>query len=271
MSEPILELRNVSKHFGSVLALEGISLQVFPGEVCCLLGDNGAGKSTLIKILSGVHTPSSGEVLVDGAPVRFSSPRAALDRGIATVYQDLAMVPLMSITRNFFMGREPVKGRGPLRRFDHGFANEVARTEMAKIGIRIRDPGQAVGTLSGGERQCVAIARAVYFGARVLILDEPTSALGVKQAGMVLRYVAQARAQNLSVIFISHNVHHAYPVGDKFMLLNRGRSLGYFDKSAISREEVTSMMAGGEALRELEHELAEFSRPKPAAAELSNR
>jgi simple sugar transport system ATP-binding protein len=270
MSEPILELRNVSKHFGSVLALEGISLQVFPGEVCCLLGDNGAGKSTLIKILSGVHTLSSGEVLVDGAPVRFSSPRDALDRGIATVYQDLAMVPLMSITRNFFMGREPVKGRGPLRRFDHRFANQVARAEMAKIGIRIRDPGQAVGTLSGGERQCVAIARAVYFGARVLILDEPTSALGVKQAGMVLRYVAQARAQNLGVIFISHNVHHAYPVGDKFMLLNRGRSLGYFDKSAVSREEVTSMMAGGEALRELEHELAEFARPKPAV-ELSNR
>jgi simple sugar transport system ATP-binding protein len=195
-------------------------------------------------------------MLVDGEPVSFASPREALDRGIATVYQDLAMVPLMSIARNFFMGREPVKGRGPLQHFDHAFANRVAREEMARIGIRIRDPGQAVGTLSGGERQCVAIARAVYFGARVLILDEPTSALGVKQAGIVLRYVAQARSQGLAVIFITHNVHHAYPVGDKFMLLNRGRSLGYFAKSEVSREAVTSMMAGGEDLAALEHELA---------------
>jgi simple sugar transport system ATP-binding protein len=265
MSQPILEMRNVSKHFGSVLALQDISLQVYPGEVCCLLGDNGAGKSTLIKILSGVHPPSSGDVLVDGVPVRFGSPRDALDRGIATVYQDLAMVPLMSITRNFFMGREPVKGRFPLRRLDHKLANQVARDEMDKIGIRLRDPGQAVGTLSGGERQCVAIARAVYFGARVLILDEPTSALGVKQAGMVLRYVAQARAQNLGVVFITHNVHHAYPVGDKFLLLNRGRSMGCFDKAAITREEVTGMMAGGEALRELEQELTQITRPGPGS------
>ena len=230
------------------------------GEVCCLLGDNGAGKSTAIKILSGVHPPSSGEILVDGAPVRFASPRDALDRGIATVYQDLAMVPLMSIARNFFMGREPVKGRGIFQRFDHARANQVARDEMARIGIRIRDPGQAVGTLSGGERQCVAIARAVHFGARVLILDEPTSALGVKQASVVLRYVAQARARGLGVVFITHNVHHAYPVGDRFMLLNRGRSLGYFAKSEISREEVTSMMAGGQDLTELEQDLAEFGR-----------
>jgi simple sugar transport system ATP-binding protein len=261
---PLVELIDVSKNFGSVQALEGISLAVRGGEVCCLLGDNGAGKSTLIKILSGVHQPSSGELRVDGEPVRFASPRHALDRGIATVYQDLAMVPLMSITRNFFMGREPVKGRGPLQRFDHGFANRVALDEMARIGIRVRDPNQAVGTLSGGERQCVAIARAVYFGARVLILDEPTSALGVKQAGVVLRYIAKARARGLGVIFITHNVHHAYPVGDKFMLLNRGRSLGYFDKSAISRDEVTGMMAGGEDLLNLEHELAESARATAA-------
>lgn len=266
MSErrPILELRSASKHFGSVHALMELSLEICPGEVLCLLGDNGAGKSTAIKILSGVYAPSAGEMLVDGEPVHFSSPREALDRGIATVYQDLAMVPLMSIARNFFMGREPVKGRGLLQRFDHAFANRVARDEMAKIGIAIRDPGQAVGTLSGGERQCVAIARAVYFGARVLILDEPTSALGVKQASLVLRYVAQARASGLGVVFITHNVHHAYPVGDRFLLLSRGRSLGCFKKSEISREEVTTMMAGGQDLRELEHELAEFSRTAPA-------
>lgn len=255
--QPIVELRGVSKHFGSVLALRDISIQVFPGEVCCLLGDNGAGKSTLIKILSGVYMPDDGEMLVEGQPVRFSSPRDALDRGIATVYQDLAMVPLMSISRNFFMGREPVKRIGPLRLFDHLKADAVAREEMGKIGIAVRDPGQAVGTLSGGERQCVAIARAVYFGARVLILDEPTSALGVKQASMVLLYVEQARARGLGVIFITHNVNHAYPVGDKFLLLNRGRSMGYFRKDEISREQVTAMMAGGQELTELEKRLTE--------------
>jgi simple sugar transport system ATP-binding protein len=253
---PIIELKGVSKFFGSVVALREVSLQVLPGEVCCLLGDNGAGKSTLIKILSGVYPPDEGDLVVEGHAVRFASPRDALDRGIATVYQDLAMVPLMSVTRNFFMGREPTRGWGPLRYFDHRSANAVALQEMAKIGIRVRDPDQPVGTLSGGERQCVAIARAMHFGARVLILDEPTSALGVKQASMVLLYVAQARARGLGVILITHNVHHAYPVGDKFLLLNRGRSMGYFRKSEISREEVTRMMAGGQELQELEGRIA---------------
>jgi len=228
---PLIEMRNVSKYFGSVIALQDISMSVDAGEVLCLLGDNGAGKSTLINTLSGVHKPSKGQILVEGRPVEFSSPRDALDHGIATVFQDLAMVPLMSITRNFFMGREPTVGRGLFRRIDSAFAERVTREEMRRIGIDVRDPSQAVGTLSGGERQCVAIARAVYFGAKVLILDEPTSALGVSQASMVLRYIAQARARGLGVIFITHNVHHAYPVGDKFTLLNRGRSLGTFAKS----------------------------------------
>jgi simple sugar transport system ATP-binding protein len=257
---PILELQHVSKRFGSVIALSDISMQVRSGEVCCLLGDNGAGKSTLIKILSGVHRPDDGEVLLDGSPVRFSSPRDALDRGIATVYQDLATVPLMSIMRNFFMGREPVVGWGPLRRFNKKFAEAATREEMATIGIAIRDPHQAVGTLSGGERQCVAIARAIYFGARVLILDEPTSALGVKQASTVLRYVAQARADGLAVILITHNVQHAFPVGDRFLLLNRGRSMGFFAKDEVTREEVTNMMAGGTEMRDLEEELAKITK-----------
>ncbi len=261
----IVELRNVSKRFGSVIALEDISLKVRSGEVCCLLGDNGAGKSTLIKILSGVHPPDSGEVSFDGHPVHFSSPRDALDLGIATVYQDLATVPLMSIMRNFFMGREPVKGWGPWQRFDRRFANVVTNEEMAKIGIHIRDPHQAVGTLSGGERQCLAIARAIYFGARVLILDEPTSALGVKQASLVLRYVAQARANGLAVILITHNVQHAYPVGDRFMLLNRGRSMGFFAKSEVTRDEITTMMAGGTELRDLEEELERITPSQPEA------
>ncbi|MDX1540755.1 MAG: ATP-binding cassette domain-containing protein [Geminicoccaceae bacterium] len=265
---PLIDVDNISKHFGSVIALSGVSMKVHAGEVMCLLGDNGAGKSTLIKTLSGVHRPSSGEIRVDGRKVDFDSPRDALDAGIATVYQDLAMIPLMSITRNFFMGREPTTGVGPLRRFDVGAADRIAKEEMHKIGIDVRDPGQAVGTLSGGERQCVAIARAVYFGAKVLILDEPTSALGVKQASMVLRYIAQARARNLGVIFITHNVHHAFPVGDAFTMLNRGRTLGTFRKEETTREEILEMMSGGKELADLDSELAEFARAdagRPAA------
>ena len=257
---------DLEKSYRRRKVVDAISLRVAPGEVVGLLGDNGAGKSTLITILSGVHKPDEGRYLVEGEEVDFNSPREALDRGIATGYQDLAMVPLMSVTRNFFMGREPTRGSGPLQRFDVGSANGIAREEMAKIGIDVRDPSQAVGTLSGGERQCLAIARALYFGAKVLILDEPTSALGVSQASMVLRFIAQARTRGLGVILITHNVHHAYPVGDRFTLLNRGRSLGTFAKNEISREEVLGMMAGGKELDQLTSELEEFARADAAKA-----
>lgn len=257
---PLIDVQHVSKYFGTVIALKDISMSVNAGEVMCLLGDNGAGKSTLIKILSGVHRPSEGHYLFEGKEVHFSSPRDALSVGIATVFQDLAMIPLMGISRNFFLGSEPTRGWGPFRRFDVRRADRVTREELARIGIQVRETSQPVGTLSGGERQSVAIARAVYFGAKVLILDEPTAALGVKEAGIVLRYIAQARARGLAVIFITHNPHHAYPVGDRFTILNRGRSYGTFAKSEISREELTGMMAGGEALEELSHELAEFAR-----------
>ncbi len=256
---PLIEVQNVSKYFGGVIALKDISMTVHAGEVMCLLGDNGAGKSTLIKVLSGVHPPSEGRYLVEGRTVRFASPRDALAVGIATVYQDLAMIPLMSISRNFFLGSEPTKGWGLFKRFDIEHADRVTREELAKMGIYLRDTAQPVGTLSGGERQSVAIARAVHFGAKVLILDEPTAALGVKEAGVVLRYIAQARARGLGVIFITHNVHHAYPIADRFTLLNRGRSYGTFSKADVSREEVVSMMAGGEELEELSHELEEFA------------
>ena len=261
---PLIDVQNISKQFGSVIALSGVSMAVWPGEVHCLLGDNGAGKSTLIKTLSGVHAPSGGQIVIEGTPVVMTGPRDALDRGIATVFQDLAMIPLMSITRNFFMGRELTKGSGPARRFDIDTANRIAREEMRKIGIDVRDPTQAVGTLSGGERQCVAIARAVYFGAKALILDEPTSALGVKQASVVLKYVAQARARGLGVIFITHNVHHAWAVGDKFTVLNRGKTLGTHTKTSITREELLNMMAGGKELEQLSAELDEFSRADQA-------
>jgi simple sugar transport system ATP-binding protein len=251
----LLEVEALSKYYGNIVALKDISTHVNAGEVTCVLGDNGAGKSSFIKILSGVHQQDGGRMLVDGEDVRFTSPRDARARGIATVYQDLAMVPLMSIWRNFFLGAEPRTGFGPMRWIDAGEAKTVVREELRSMGIDIRDPDQPVGTLSGGERQSVAIARAVYFGARVLILDEPTSALGVKQAGVVLRYIVQARDRGVAVIFISHNPHHAYPVGDRFVILNRGRMLGTYAKSEITRDELTRQMAGGAELEQLTHEL----------------
>jgi simple sugar transport system ATP-binding protein len=260
---PLLEVRNLSKFYGNVIALTGITTTVNAGQVTCVLGDNGAGKSTFIKILSGVHQPSEGEFLIDGEPVSFASPRDALDRGIATVYQDLAVVPLMSVWRNFWLGDEPKRGIWPIRWIDIPKAKRIARDELLKMGIDIRDLEQTVGTLSGGERQSVAISRAAYFGARVLILDEPTSALGVKQSGVVLKYVVEAARRNLGVIFITHNPHHAYPVGDRFLILNRGQSLGNFAKEEISQEELTGLMAGGSELRELQHELqAELAKSR---------
>lgn len=259
---PILEVRSISKYFGTVIALNDVSMTLNAGEVMCLLGDNGAGKSTLIKILSGVHKPSEGEYLFEGRPVEFESPRDALDMGIATVYQDLAMIPLMSVARNFFLGSEPTFRLGPFRFYDARSASRIAREEMARMGIDIRDTDQPVGTLSGGERQSVAIARAVYFGAKVLILDEPTSALGVKQAGTVLRYVAQARARGIAVILITHNPHHAYPIGDKFTILKRGRTLGTFTKAELSRDEMIRMMSGADELEALEHELRNYTADK---------
>jgi len=252
----LLEADSIAKYYGNIVALKDISTHVNAGEVTCILGDNGAGKSSFIKILSGVHRPDGGRLLVDGEEVQFNSPRDARAKGIATVYQDLAMVPLMSVWRNFFLGAEPRKGLGPVGWLDAATAKRICREELHEMGIDIRDPDQPVGTLSGGERQSVAIARAVYFGARVLILDEPTSALGVKQAGVVLKYTLQARDRGVAVIFITHNPHHAYPVGDRFLILNRGRSVGMFDKSQIDLQELVRQMAGGSELAELQHELA---------------
>jgi simple sugar transport system ATP-binding protein len=248
---PLVRLSNVSKHYGSVIALTDISLEVSASEVTCVLGDNGAGKSTLIKIIAGLHRPTTGTYEVDGTPVSFGSPRQAMEQGIATVYQDLAVVPLMPVWRNFFLGNEV--RRGP--RMDIPFMRKTCKGELLAMGIDLRDVDQPIGTLSGGERQCVAISRAVHFGAKVLILDEPTAALGVKQSGVVLKYVVQARERGLAVIFITHNPHHAYPVGDRFLLLNRGRSVGHYTKSQITRDELAGLMAGGRELEELSHEL----------------
>lgn len=254
---PLVELRNAGKAYGNVRALHGVDLKVFPGQVTCVLGDNGAGKSTLIKIISGLHQHTEGEFLVDGSPVRFGSPRDALAKGIATVYQDLATVPLMPVWRNFFLGSEMTKGPWPVRRLDIPRMKATADEELRNMGIVLDDLEQPIGTLSGGQRQCVAIARAVYFGARVLILDEPTAALGVKQSGVVLKYIAAARDRGLGVIFITHNPHHAFMVGDHFSVLRLGTLELSAERAAITLEELTNHMAGGAELAALKHELSQ--------------
>ncbi|MEU0385229.1 ATP-binding cassette domain-containing protein [Streptomyces chartreusis] len=254
---PVIELKAAGKSYGNIRALHGVDLTVHPGKVTCVLGDNGAGKSTLIKIISGLHQHTEGEFLVDGEPVRFSTPREALDRGIATVYQDLAVVPLMPVWRNFFLGSEMTKGPWPVRRLDIEKMKKTADEELRNMGIVLDDMEQPIGTLSGGQRQCVAIARAVYFGARVLILDEPTAALGVKQSGVVLKYIAAAREKGLGVIFITHNPHHAYMVGDHFSVLRLGTMELSASRSEVSLEELTNHMAGGTELASLKHELAQ--------------
>ncbi|MGR3938750.1 ATP-binding cassette domain-containing protein [Streptomyces sp. BRA346] len=255
--EPVVQLKGVGKLYGNVRALEGIDLDVRPGQVTCVLGDNGAGKSTLIKIISGLHQHDEGEYVVDGKPVRLHNPREALDLGIATVYQDLATVPLMPVWRNFFLGSELTRGPWPIRRLDIERMKETTRTELSAMGIHLDNLEQPIGTLSGGQRQSVAIARAVYFGARVLILDEPTAALGVKQSGVVLKYIAAARERGLGVIFITHNPHHAYMVGDHFSVLRLGALELNAARDDVSLEELTNHMAGGTELAALKHELAQ--------------
>ncbi|RAJ69250.1 simple sugar transport system ATP-binding protein [Streptomyces sp. Amel2xB2] len=259
---PLVELRDVSKFYGNIRALEGVSLQVHAGEISCVLGDNGAGKSTLIKIVAGLHQHDAGSFRVNGEETRLSSPRDALDRGIATVYQDLAVVPLMPVWRNFFLGSEPTRGRGPFARLDVEQMRRTTHSELLRMGIDLRDVDQPIGTLSGGERQCVAIARAVYFGAKVLVLDEPTAALGVKQSGVVLKYVAAARDAGLGVVLITHNPHHAYLVGDRFVLLKRGAMAGSHRKEELALEELTRQMSGGSELEQLSHELERAPVPE---------
>jgi simple sugar transport system ATP-binding protein len=253
--EALVEMTDVGKSYGAIRALRGINLTVRAGEVTGVLGDNGAGKSTLIKIISGLHPYNEGSLKVDGKEVDFSSPREALDHGIATVYQDLAVVGLMEVWRNFFLGSEMTKGRLPFSGMKVKEMKRIADEELRKMGIVVKDIDQPIGELSGGQRQCVAIARAVYFGARVLILDEPTAALGVKQSGVVLKYTAAARDAGLGVVFITHNPHHAYLVGDHFVILKLGRAVLDKRRSDVTLDELTRQMAGGDELAELSHEL----------------
>lgn len=219
----LLRAERVTKTFGGVTALDDVSFEAHAGSVTCLLGDNGAGKSTLIRILSGVYPPTSGRLLLDDAEVRFTSPRDALSRGIATVYQDLALVPLMSVWRNFYLGAEPVTGRGPFRRIDVGACRSAVLRELNELGIPLRDPEQAAATLSGGQQQALAIARAMHRGARVLILDEPTAALGVAQRALVMDLIRRVRDRGVAVVLITHDPAQAEALADRRVVLERGR------------------------------------------------
>jgi simple sugar transport system ATP-binding protein len=254
---PLIETSNLVKKFGSFTALNGVDLSVFPGEVHALLGDNGAGKSTLIKILSGVFPPTSGEIKVEGQVVNFASPRDASDAGIGTVYQDLALNPLTSVTRNFFLGRELTSFKSPFGLLKMDEMHRIATEEMAKIGINIADPQQAVGTMSGGQRQTLAIARAIYFGAKVLILDEPTSALGQKQQMEVLKTIRRVQKMgDIAIILITHNEIHARLIADRFTFLSLGEVIGKGTSKDLEGDDIKRLMAGGAKIGDLAKELA---------------
>ena len=260
---PFISLKNITKVFGGNAALKDVSVGIYPGEVLCLLGDNGAGKSTLIKVLSGFHQPTSGIIRIENREMKIKNPRDAAQLGISTVHQFGGTFPLMSLERSFFVGLEPTKGWGPFKVFDRKKANEIVVRQMQDMGItRITDGARLVGSLSGGERQVSAIARAVYFGAKVLVLDEPTAALGVKESAHVLRIIMEARNRGLAVVLVTHNVRHALTVGDHFAILIRGEKADDFHKGERTREEITDLMAGGEAMADLEAELAELSGVK---------
>ncbi len=245
---PVVEMRAISKRFGTVSALEGVDFEVRRGEVCALLGDNGAGKSTLIKILTGIYPATSGEIRMNGAPVHIRTPADARALGIETVYQDLALVNLMSVTRNFFLGREVIGGVGPLRFMRLGEMN--ARTEQALLEIGIekfstgRSVTEPVAKLSGGERQSIAIGRAVHFGASLLILDEPTSALSVGETEKVLHYTLRAKERGMAVIFISHNLHHVSKVADRYTIIRHGRKVGDYPGGSLTESDLGSIITG---------------------------
>ena len=256
---PLLEARSLGKAYEGVTALEGVSLTVHAGEIVCVLGEDGAGKSTLVRILAGVEAPDSGGILVGGRDVRLGSPHDALRHGIAIVHQDIAVSPLLSVTRSFFLGVEPTVGLGPFRRFDARTAERVCREELLDLGIDLADPSRAIGSLTADERRGVAIARAMHFATRVVILDEPAASLGLEGAAAVLRQVVAAEARGLGVILATRRVDHAYPVGDRFLVLERGRVAGAFHKSDVSRADLLALLGRGAALDRLGRELEAYA------------
>ncbi|MGB0386430.1 MAG: ATP-binding cassette domain-containing protein [Ardenticatenaceae bacterium] len=240
----IVDMKNIVKRFGTVEALRGVDFTVRKGEVRALMGDNGAGKSTLIKVLTGFHSLTSGEIYFDGEPVTINSPADARALGIETVYQDLALVPLMSIWRNFFLGRELYSNVGPFKWLHRAEMRQQCAESLHDIGIEIRSPEEKVGKMSGGERQSIAIGRAIHFGAKLLILDEPTSALSVAETGKVLSYIENAKSKGLPVIFITHNVNHIYQVSDSYTIIRQGRKVGTYQRGELSRQDIADLITG---------------------------
>lgn len=241
--EPLYRLEGICKNFGPVEALKGVDLEVYEGEIIGLVGDNGAGKSTLIKILSGIYAPDRGRILVGGELKRIGNYRDSRDLGIATIYQDRALVDSVAIYRNIFMGSELVRGGGFLEK--KRMRRETTRVLEESISIGIGSPDLLVGDLSGGQKQAVAIARAIYFRARLLLLDEPTNALSVKESQQVMRFVRELRDEGISSIFVTHNLLHVYSIADRFTILSHGEKVGDFDKKDISMEDLERLIVSG--------------------------
>ncbi len=258
-AEPALELRGVTVRYGSVPALDRVSLRLLPGRVTCLLGENGAGKSTVVQVVSGVRRHDEGELLVEGRPVRFRRPRQARSRGIATIWQDLAVVPLMTVWRNFWLGDEPTRGVWPFRRLDLDAAREGAARALERVGLPGLNVNQPAAALYQGQRHTLAVARAVHFGARVLVVDEPAAPLTVAQHALVLRTVVAARDAGVAVLFVTSMPSYAHLVGDRFVLLAGGRVAADLTREDVDVEGLTQLMSGGEALATL---TAELRRPR---------
>ena len=241
----LAKMVNIDKNFRAVQALKKVNFEIRYGEILGLLGDNGAGKSTLIKILAGVFPPDRGEIFFEDERVNFSSPKDARARGIETVHQALSLVDVMSISRNFFLGREPIKRIGPLYLLNRKRMNEECEKAVTGLGVRVRSPNEFVSILSGGERQAISIGRAMHFKVKLLILDEPLTALSVRETKEVLRQVEKARESGVSVIFITHNVYHVYPVAERFVMLDKGIKIGEVYKKNASPEDIIEIIATG--------------------------
>lgn len=241
---PLVELTGVSKYYGNHRALNRVDLQVHPHEVVGLVGDNGSGKSTLLKIVTGYHAPTAGEMAFLGESVRFRSPAAARRAGIETVYQDLALIDDLTLWRNFFLGRELVRARWPVRMLRRREMRRICTSELDALGlVHVRSTNAVAAALSGGEKQSLAIARAIHFGARLLLLDEPTAALSVRETRNVLSIIERAREEGLGVIYIDHNVDHVYPVADRIVLLEHGEVAATFRPSEKTPDEVRELIA----------------------------
>lgn len=252
--QPLVKMENIHKSFGKVKALKGVDFEVYEQEVVALLGDNGAGKSTLIKILSGVYRPDEGSIYIQGKKVEITSPEEARKLGIETVHQDLSLVEKMSVSRNFFLGRELTKKVGFWKVLDLRRMNQECMAGLKQVGIELRSPTDFVSVLSGGQRQAIAIGRAMYFGARILILDEPLRNLSIREQRIVINHIQEARKRGSSVIFITHNVHHACLVADRIVILENGEKLGEVMAGERTPEEIAECIATGSMVWSCKHD-----------------